>query len=163
MSLLRLQRVPDAVRKVVLPRGERRSAWALTDAGQPVVATDAALLLPGGARLAWERVERAAWDAPLLTLVEAAEVEGTGPRHAVRLPEPRDLPEVVRTRVTATVAWSRHERLAPRGGVRLVGRRRPGSAVLDWQLVYDRDTDLADPLVRAQAEALLEAARRSVG
>ncbi len=163
MTFLRRRPLPDAVRLVRLPPGERRAAWAVTDAGAPVVATDGALLLPDGTRLAWEQVERATWAAPVLTLLQVAEVEGAGPRTALHLADPGDLPEIVRDRVTSSVAWSRHERLAPRSGVRLVGRRRAGEQLLAWQLVYDRGTDPSDPLVREQAERLLEATRRSVG
>lgn len=163
MSLLRRQRLPDAVTAVRLPPGERRIAWATTDDGGACVATDRGLLLPGVEPLPWDRVERAAWQPPLLTVLEVAEVEGGGSRHELLLPEPRDLPETVRARVTASVAWAAHERLSPTGGVRVVGRRVPGAEVLQWQLVYDAGTDRDDPLVRAQAEALLEAARRSIG
>jgi hypothetical protein len=65
--------------------------------------------------------------------------------------------------VSGSVGWSSHYRLRPRGGVRVVGRRRPGQDLLDWQLVYDAGTDLDDPLVRAQADELLLSARRTVG
>ncbi len=163
MALLRRRRVPETVRQVALPPGARRAGWALTADGAPLVATDLALLLPDGTQLPWTRVERAGWAPPELSVRESAEVEGTGRVHVLRLADAGDLPDVVRTRVTGSVAWSRHERLAPQGGVRLVGRRVPGAPELDWQLVYDRGTDLADPLVRAQAEQLLESARRSIG
>lgn len=146
-----------------MPAGERRVAWAQTVSGEPVVATDAALLLDGDVRLEWYRVERAGWQRPLLTVLEVAGVEGTGPRHLLELGDEGDLPQVVRTRVTASVAWSSSARLSPRGGVRIVGRRRPGIEVLEWQLVFDPATDLTDPLVRAQAEELLEGARRTIG
>ena len=163
MSLLRRRAVPPAVRAVPLPAGERRTAWAVTAAGEPLVATDRALLLPGGVRLAWEDVERAGWQPPELTVVQVAEVEGAGARHVLTLAEPGDLPAAVRARVTGSVAWSSHERLSPGGGVRVVGRRVPGEELLRWQLVYDRGTDRDDPLLRAQAQALLEGARRSIG
>lgn len=163
MSLLRRRRVPELVRGVPLPAGERRAGWAVTEAGEPVVATDRALLLPGGVRLEWPQVERVSWRPPQLTVLEVAGVEGTGARHVLVLTEQADLPEVVHTRVTASVAWTAHERLSPTGGVRIVGRRVPGQEVLTWQLVYDAGTDLDDPLVRAQAHARLEQARRSIG
>ena len=163
MSFLRRRPVPPAVKGLALEPGERRLAWALTPGGEPVVATDDALVLPGGARLEWHRVERATWQRPLLTVLEVQTVEGTGERHRLELTDEHDLPEVVRSRVTASVAWSSHARLSPRGGVRIVGRRRAGRETLDWQLVYDPGTDLADPLVRAQAEELLDGARRTIG
>lgn len=150
------------MRDVAVPAGERRLGWALTTTGDPVVATDAALLLPGG-RLEWRRIERAGWAPPVLVVDEVAEVAGAGARHELTLTDEADLPAVVRTRVTASVAWSSHSRLSPHGGVRVVGRRRPGQDGLDWQLVYDDGTDIGDPLVRAQAEQLLDAARSSVG
>jgi len=53
--------------------------------------------------------------------------------------------------------------LTPSGGVRLVGRRRPGQELLDWQLVHDIGTDPDDPQVRAQGEALVQDARRTIG
>jgi hypothetical protein len=163
MSFLRRRRVPPVVKGLVLEPGERRMSWALTAAGEPVVATDEALVLPGGGRLEWHQVERATWQRPVLTVLEVQPVEGSGARHRLELADEGDLPEVVRNRVTASVAWSSHARLSPRGGVRVVGRRRAGRETLDWQLVYDPGTDLADPLVRAQAEELLEGARRTIG
>ena len=162
MALLR-RRVPAAVRAVPVPPAERRTAWATTAAGEPVVATDQALLLPGGGRLAWAQVEHVTWRLPTLTVTEVAEVEGAGAAHVLELDDADGLPAEVRTRVTGSVAWSSHERLSPVGGVRIVGRRVPGAEVLTWQLVYDAGSDTGDPLVRAQAEALLEGARRSIG
>ncbi|MCA1711134.1 MAG: hypothetical protein LC789_05645 [Actinobacteria bacterium] len=164
MGLFRRRSVPEQVRALALERGERRVAWAVTTEGAPVVATNVGLHLPGRARLDWEQVERAGFAKPVLTVVELSEREGTGRRHVVELDlsTDTDLPETVRTRVAASVAWSSHVRLGG-GGVRIVGRRRPGLEVLDWQLVFDRNTDPDDPAVRAQAEQHLEAARRTVG
>jgi hypothetical protein len=160
---LRRHRVPDVVTAVSLPPRERRLAWALTVDGQPVVATGESLLLPDGTVLPWGQVEKAVWQAPLLTVRESADVEGTGALHQVRLDEERDLPAVVYARVTASVAWSRHERLSPSGGVRLVGRRQSGRDQLDWQLVYDAGTDVGDPLIREQAQRMLLEAQRTIG
>ncbi len=148
---------------VVLEPGERRLAWALTPTGQPVVATDVGLRLPDGVRLDWPDVEKATWQRPVLAVVQVAEVSGTGTSWRLQLEQEGDLPDAVRSAVTASVAWSTHVRLQPTGGVRLVGRRRPGLEALDWQLVYDRGTDLGDPAVRGQAEGLLADARRTIG
>lgn len=165
MKLLRRRSVPDQVKAVQLKGGERRVGWAVTTAGEPVVATELGLRLPGAEVLAWEQIERASFDKPMLTITELAEVEGSGAGHTVELDltEDTNLPEVVRVRVSASVAWSSHQRLQPRGGVRIVGRRRPGLEVLDWQLVFDRDTDPQDAALRAQAERHLDAARRTIG
>ena len=163
MSLFGRRRVPEAVRTVVLEPGERRLSWGLTPDGSPVLATDRGLRLPGEQLLAWHRIERASWARPVLTLLEVATVEGTGPRRSVQLEDEGDLPEAVRTSVTGSVGWTSHYRLRPAGGVRVVGRRRPGSDLLDWQLVFDQGTPLDDPSVQAQAEELLLNARRTVG
>jgi hypothetical protein len=157
--------VPAAVTAVPLGTGDRRVAWALTPEGEPVVASAAALHLPGDVVLSWDGIERVLWDKPVLRLVELTEREGSGGRHEVTLDldVDTDLPAVVRARVSASVAWSSHVRLRPAGGVRIVGRRRAGLEVLDWQLVFDRDTDPADAGLRAQAEEHLLAARRTIG
>jgi hypothetical protein len=157
--------VPDVVKAVQLPAGERRVAWALTPEGAPVVASTAALHLPDGTALAWDGIERALWDKPVLRLIELTESEGSGRRYEIELDLDVDteLPETVRARVSGSVAWSSHVKLQPAGGVRIVGRRRPGMEVLDWQLVFDRGTDPHDPALRAQAEEQLLAARRTIG
>jgi hypothetical protein len=150
-----------------VPAGERLAGWALTDAGEPVVATSSGLLLPGREPVAWQDVERASWAPPVLRVLVLpqgqAVVAGTGPSYEVSLQQPGDLPDVIRTRVTGSVAWSSHSRLSPSGGVRVVGRRKAGLEVLDWQLVFDAGTDPDDPVARGQAEALLLAARRTIG
>ena len=147
--------------------GDRLVAWALTAGGDPVAATERALHLPGVAPIAWHDVEKATWSRPLLTVAVIADtdpaVAGTGPSHAVDLPDAGRLPEAVRTLVTGSVAWSAHHRLQPAGGVRVVGRRQPDREAFAWRLVFDPATDLADPRTRAQADQLLEAARRSIG
>jgi hypothetical protein len=81
----------------------------------------------------------------------------------VALAEPHDLPPTVRARVERSIAYTRHHRLQPAGGVRVVGRRVPGSDGLTWQLVFDPDTDRADPLLRMQAEQLVAVARTETG
>jgi hypothetical protein len=157
--------VPDAVKAVQLPAGERRVAWALTPEGAAVVASSRALHLPDGTSLPWDGIERAHWETPVLDVMELTEHAGSGRRHHVELDleHDTDLPSVVRSRVSASVAWSSHVKLQPRGGVRIVGRRRPGMEVLDWQLVFDADTDPADSALREQAEQHLAAARRTIG
>jgi hypothetical protein len=163
MSLFGRRRVPEVVSAVQLDPGERRSAWGLTTAGEPVVATDLGLWLPGVPRLDWHDVEKATWARPVLTVVRVAEIAGSGERRTAQLEQEGNLPDAVRSAVTGSVGWSSHYRLRPRGGVRVVGRRKPGQDLLDWQLVYDAGTDPEDPLVRVQADELLLTARRTVG
>ena len=159
----RRRSVPEAVQAVALPAGDRRIAWATTTAGEPVVASTSGLLLPGREVLLWRTVEKAVWARPVLRVREVAEVAETGPQHVLELTDEGDLPEVVRDRVTSSVAWATTARLSPEGGVRIVGRRVPDAEVLEWQLVFDQGTDPGDPLVRAQAEHALSAARRAIG
>jgi hypothetical protein len=165
VAFFRRTAVPEAVKAVALGPGERRVAWALTPDGAPVVASSRALHLPDGTVLGWDEIERAHWERPTLRLIELTEAEGSGRRYAVELDlaHDTDLPAEVRARISASVAWSSHVKLQPRGGVRIVGRRRAGMEVLDWQLVFDRDTDGGDPALRAQAEEHLAAARRTIG
>ena len=162
-SLLRRRRVPDVVRAVPLEPGERRLAWGVTTTGDPVVATDLGLHLPRTPRLDWAQVERATWRRPVLGISRVAEVDGTGARWQLELAEEAELADAVRSAVTTSVAWTNHVRLTPTGGVRVVGRRRPGRDALDWQLVFDVGTDPHDPALRAQAEAHLADARRTIG
>ncbi len=156
------RRAPASVQAVELERGERRLSWAVTSDGQAVVAATMGLYLPGRSRLDWPDVERISWRRPLLLVLEVAEIEGQGDRASVELQDEGDLPDAVRTQVTASVGWSRHHRIAG-GGVRVVGRRRAGQELLQWQLVYDHGTDPRDPAVRQQAEDLLLGARRTIG
>lgn len=156
------------MRAVPLERGDRRTAWALTTDGEPVVATERGLVLPGRERVDWAGIERATWQRPVLTVVESAitepKVAGTGRRTAVVLQDDDGgLPDVVRSGVTSSVAWSQHVLLQPEGGARVVGRRRPGQDLLDWEVVYDAGTDPADPRLRDQVEQHVLRARRTVG
>jgi hypothetical protein len=89
---------------------------------------------------------------------------GRGRRAVELTDDDGDVPEIVRARVSASVAWSSHSRLSPAGGVRVVARRRVDrDDSFEWQLVYDRGTDPQDPGVQAQAEQVLQAARRTMG
>lgn len=163
MPLFGRRRVPEAVTAVRLEPGERRTAWALTPSGEPVVASGLGLRLPGEPRIDWPDVEKATWARPVLTVTQVAQFAGTGARRVVRLEQEGTLPDVVRGAVTDSVGWSSHYRLRPSGGVRVVGRRRPGQDLLDWQLVYDPGTDVSDPSVQEQAAELLQSARRTIG
>src|SRR5687768_5497393 len=101
MPLFTRRRVPEAVRAVRLDQGERRVAWALTDRGEPVVATDLGLRVPAEARLDWPDVERAVWQRPTLTVLGMHELQGAGRSVRLVLADEGDLPDVVRTRLTA--------------------------------------------------------------
>lgn len=148
---------------MVLPAGQRRLAWGLTSAGEPLVAADHVLVLPDGTTLAYHDVERVSWRRPELLIVQSAPIEGTGFTHRLRLHRDGDLPEVIHTRVTGSVAWQQHRQLSSGGGVRVVGRRQPGKDALGWQLVFDPGTDINDPELLAEAGEHLRLARRTLG
>ncbi|MFI6498262.1 hypothetical protein [Nonomuraea typhae] len=156
MSFLR--RLPADVRKALATEpGERVLAFAPSGDGW-VVATDLALHLPGGARVPYEMIDKAAWSEEGLRVTTT-----DGGRHEAPVTEPRRVPETVRERVNSTIVVNKHVQLPGRGGVRLVARRPPGGEVKEWTLVFDEGIDPADPGVRAQAEQALEGVRRSMG
>jgi hypothetical protein len=154
------QAVPAAVKD--LRTDERRLAWGITADDLPLVATPSALYL-GDEQVPWTQVERISWKPSTLTIVEVAEVEGTGRTHSFVLTEDARLAETIRARVTSSVAWSDRRGLHPSGSVRLVGRRVPGQDLLEWQQVYEPGTDPHDPFLRAQVDQMLEALRRTIG
>ena len=140
----------------------RRLAWGLTTDGIPLVATPSSLYI-GSERLPWTQVERVVWRPLTLTLIEVAEVEGTGRSRSWELALDSRLAETVRARVTSSVGWSDRRTLVPSGAVRLVGRRAPGRESLEWQTVWEPGTDRFDPLLRSQAEQWVEALRNTIG
>jgi hypothetical protein len=153
------RRLPPEVRTALALRpGERVLSRARTADDGYAVATTEALHLPGGVRLPWHRVDKATWDEEgvSVTMTDRA-------AHRAALPDPGLLPETVRERVTASIMASRHVRLDPRGGVRLVARRVPGTDEPRWDFVFDAGLDPADPGLRALAEQALEEMRRSLG
>ncbi|HLZ38535.1 MAG TPA: hypothetical protein VKP64_12440 [Mycobacteriales bacterium] len=141
---------------VEVPDGERVVEWAPTPDGA-AVATETALLLPGGVRLPWAEVDQVRWRRPVLVV----DVPGRPPVR-VRLSEPRRLPEAVRERVQASIVVSAYHRLGRGGGVRVVARRA-GSGEPVWSLVYDGGADASDPATRAEAHGILGDVRAQTG
>lgn len=127
------------------------------------MASDLALHLPRSGRVEWADVEKATWRRPLLTVQQVAAVAGSGVHEQVQLVDEDQLADVVNAQVRASIGWQDHVRLTPAGGVRVVGRRRPGRELLDWQLVFDVGTDPDQPGLRGQAEAVVTRARRTIG
>jgi hypothetical protein len=169
LSRLRDRRPPPEATRP-LDRDERVVSWGRAAGGEPVVATQRGLWLPGPdgpRRIGWHLVDKATWKAGTLTVTEAVDT-GAGvlaelPPRALRLDEPRDLPSVIRSRVERGISYTRHFPLSPAGGVRVVGRRVPGQDGLSWQLVFDPDTDRDDPGLRLQAERLIANAKAETG
>jgi hypothetical protein len=151
---------PEVVQ--ALDRDDRLLAWATTADGV-VVASRAGLRLPDSRVLPWHRIDKAVWRDAALTLTESGEVApGIAealPPLVVPLAEPRDLPSVVRSRVTRSVAFTSYDRLPGGRGVRVVARRVAGQDGLDWSLRFDDPNDRHDPGALAAAEQLLAAAR----
>lgn len=166
MSLLgrfRRHRPPAEVVRALHP-SDRLLAWAPTADGL-LVASRAGLRRPDGRFVPWHLIDRAAWRDGVLSVTEATEVEPgvyeARPESTFGLDEPGDMPAVVRTRVTRSVAYSRHHVLPRRGGVRIVARRVAGQDGLAWSLRFDPGTDRTDPAARQFADQLLADARAS--
>ena len=152
--------MPDAVRAA--RHDERRLAWGLTEDGVAVVATPSALHA-GDLVIPWTQVAKVAWQPPVLSVREVADLEDAGTLHSFWLAEEDRLAETVRAQVTSSVAWSDVRRLQPAGKVRVVGRRVVGEDALLWQVVWLEGTDAQDPALRGQADALVAALRGTLG
>jgi len=124
--------------------------------------TDEPAHAPGGRRLPWEFIVTAKWAGNALTVTSAEEVAPQImkrlPSVTLVLPEPADLPRVVRQRVDRSVAASYRRPLSAGATVLLVARRVGGRDGLLWYAVFDRDSDTENPEARRQATALLESA-----
>ncbi len=144
-------------------RGERLLAWAEGPDG-PVGGSRAALYVPH--RVPWEAVAKADWDTDEETLrvVETAPWGEEQPVHVRRLADAERLLDLVRERVTASIVVQRHATVVQRLGVRVVGRRAPGSSdPIAWYVDYDDGLDPADPVVRTLVGEVLASAQADVG
>lgn len=148
----RRSKLPTQLRPGLRP-GEQVVAWARATERAVVVATNHGLFLPGrGARMGWHEIYKATWSGRQLTITPAEVLEqrdgylvvSDGPSTTVALPEPGNVPQVVRTRVTSSVSVTSHHPL-PSGGVRVVARRVPGADGLAWAARYDEGTDPRGP------------------
>ncbi|WGX98979.1 hypothetical protein [Nocardioides sp. L-11A] len=147
--------------------GERLLAWAEVrrpgDGPALVGGTRDALYLP--ARVPWEQVASADWDQEESTLrvVEVARFGTSSPVHELPLDDAGRLLQLVRERVTASIAVQRHVPVAGRRSVRILARRAPGTrGELAWFVEYDDGLDPADPRVDAVVQDALAAARADV-
>ncbi len=146
--------------------GEKVLAWASSEAG-PVAGTRSALYLPGAVRIPWQQVEAADWDldSETLKVTEVATWGQPRPIHSLVLSEPARLLQLVRERVTASVALQRHVPIRGLLGVRVIARRAPAGAgeELTWLFDYDEGIDPDDPFVEHAAQEALTAARGELG
>ncbi len=146
-----------------LAADDRLLAWAVVADGGFLVASRLGLRLPDGRLAGWHLIDKAVWRGGELSVTEAktvdAEVLETLAPVAYPLTEPRNLPAVVRSRVTRSVAYTARQALPAGGTVRIVARRIPGRDGLTWSMRFDRPADHADPAVRPAADRLLTEAR----
>ena len=151
-----------------LARGERLLAWAVTPDGGPVGGSRDALHLPDRepARLPWEEIATAEWDADerVLRVVEVGSYGEVRPEHILGLVDPDRLLSMVRERVTASIIVQRHVPVRGRLGARVLGRRAPtGNGPIAWFVEYDAGLEPADPEVAAVVDEALALARGDVG
>ena len=168
----RFARPPEQVRAAVDSAGdgdERILAWGKLDGNEGwLVATSRGLrtLDAVGAPvdlLRWHEVALARWTARppggSFQVTPLAEVEpGVQTRQPARwfvLTDAGDLPATVRRRVDETVVASQRAPLPNGGGALLVARRIPGQPGREWTVVFDDDTDRADPEAREVARQKL--------
>jgi hypothetical protein len=137
--------------------------------GTWLVGTRAALVLVGADAVAipWERLEGADWDRDesRLGFAEVGEFGRPRPSYSFTLPdaEPRDLLELIRERVTASIVLQRGHVMSGKRGFKVLGRRSPAGGPISWMFEYDEGIDPEDPAVVEAADALLERAREDVG
>lgn len=149
---------------------DRVLAAAPTSDGAWLVGTRHALHVVGGGRaetvsLRWERVLRADWDDESSTL-RIEEVTDYGEPVAAEsyvLHEAGLLLQLVRERVTASIALQRRVELGRRRGLTVMGRRAPGGDEVVWAFQLDPGVDPDDPAVRAAADTALREAQESLG
>jgi hypothetical protein len=117
---------------------ERVLAWADDGAGRLIVASQAGLHLqrtpPLYSRIGWEQIERATYDSGTLAVTLVPQLDSATLR--VPVGDARDLPVVVRDRVTASVLVDRFVPLDGDAGVRIVGRRA-ADGVVTWRTDVD--------------------------
>ena len=168
MTLFRRRpRLPAGLKPPLEP-DERVVSWAEVDGGA-LVATNRGLWLPGGKRLGWHEIHKAAWSGRELriTPAEVAEVRKRyavlvdGPPVSFLVLSPGELPDQVRTRVTRSVAYTTHHPINS-GGVRVVGRRVSGRDGLSWAVRYDAGTPVDLPAVVELTDELVASAQGTV-
>jgi hypothetical protein len=122
---------PNVREQLDLRPRERVLAWADDGSGRPVVASESALHLqrtpPQYSRIGWEQVERVTYDSGVLVVTLVPQLDSATLR--VRVGDERDLPVVIRDRVTASVLVDRFVPLDEEAGVRIVGRRAADGTV----------------------------------
>jgi hypothetical protein len=162
LDRLRRDRPPPEVSGDLDP-DDRLLAWAEPAGGGYLVAGRLGIRLPGGRLVPWHTIDKAVWRDNELTVTESAEVAPGVleplPPAVLQLADPRNVPEVVRSRVTKSVAYTSRHGLPGGGSVRIVARRVPRQDGLTWSMRFDPPGDRDDPAARAAADQLLADAR----
>jgi hypothetical protein len=157
----------DVLARAGLSRRERPLAWARTTDGRWVLGTRTRLVLVGDKTLglAWEEVEAADWDQETerLRVVPVGRFGEPRPTYVLHLDDPRDLLQLLRERVMASIVVQRRVEVRGRGGLTVIGRRSPAGGRIHWMHEYDEGVDPADPEVQEIADRALAAARADVG
>jgi hypothetical protein len=151
----RTPKLPGDIRsQLELSPKERVLAWADDGNGRAVVASETALHLqrhpPTYSRFSWNQIEHASYEGGVMTIALTPDLGSASLR--VPVGESRELPVVVRDRVTSSVVVDRFVPIEGDLGVRIIGRR--GDHGLVWRM--DLDPALADRSeVVEQADGLL--------
>ena len=158
---------PEVDEQVHRVPGERVLAAAPATAGW-VVATTQALWIPGRSgmvRLGWEVLDSASWDRDeeVLTVVQAAPVDGRPRRWVLRMQDAGELLLVVKESVRATVVTSRWVPVSGERGITVVARRPPGTDRLTWTVSVDAGLALDEPSTRARVEEAVASLRAELG
>lgn len=155
------RRLLPAAHRPAFARDERVLAWALSSAGEPIIATNLRLWR-AGSPTPWHEISKVGWDGSVLTVIRS-EVVSTPDGYAVirdlspepvELADPHHLPHQVRLRVVNSVQHPSHHDLPGGGGLWIAARRVPGVDGLSWIVRYDHGTDPDDPEVLAATEAI---------
>jgi hypothetical protein len=148
-----------------VPKGEHviaRGTEQLAGAEYALAATNVALRRHNSS-VRWDLIESAVWEEPQLHLVVRTD-PGAGPeRISMTLTDSRSLVETVRDRVTASVLTSQRRALPSGAVATFAARRRSDDGTIVWSVVFDGNPDLTDPVLRAEADAVLADLRGSLG
>lgn len=147
------------------PRGERILAKAhVGDADQKTWAlATAKALYVGDAILAWDRILKAQWEEPWLTLeVRSVDELGTD-QLRYQLENSRKFLDVLRDRVTASVIFTERRTLGNGVVGTFTARRRSADGSIHWTVLFDGNPDISDAALRAEADGVLADLRGSLG
>jgi hypothetical protein len=169
----RAPKLPAALRPA-FDSGERVLAWTPAGDERVVVVSNRGLWLPDRPRLGWHEIHKATWADGVLTvtgssLVAAASgddysIVTDAPPVRITLADPGKVPQRVRERVTASVAYTSLYPGPGGGSARVVGRRVSGRDGLIWSVRFEGAAVQGqdDPAVRAAVDQFVAEAKSSI-